>query len=152
MKRPYKTHLGIFMWEGEGPKMECPGFYFHLEPPKVLLGAGIHIFSKPLLEEYRRSLVHPKRGPDLAEAVKPVSKLLNIGGRHYKRTPRGYDPDHPLADFLIFNGLTAWIEGLIPGALHSGALVDYCLKNYEGMVPLHRWLLKMAARTQAAKA
>jgi len=131
--------------------MECPGFYFHLEPPKVLLGAGIHTFSKSLLEEYRRSLVHPKRGPDLAEAVKPVSKLYNIGGLHYKRTPRGYGPDHPLAAFLLFNGLTAWTEGPIPEILHSAALVGHCYKVFQGMAPLHRWLLKMAARARATR-
>ncbi len=36
-KTPYKTHLGIFFWEGKGPKMDCPGYYFHLEPPIVFL-------------------------------------------------------------------------------------------------------------------
>jgi uncharacterized protein (TIGR02453 family) len=150
-KTPFKTHLGIFMWEGGGPKMECPGFYFHLEPPKLLLGGGIHIFSRPLLEEYRRSVVHPVHGPDLDEAVASVSKQLGIGGKHYKRTPRGYDPGHPLADFLLFNGLTAWIEGPVPQAVFSAALVDHCFNVFKGMVPLHRWLLKMAARSHAAR-
>jgi uncharacterized protein (TIGR02453 family) len=150
-KRPYKTHLGIFMWEGEGPKMECPGFYFHLEPPNLLLGAGIHIFSKPLLEEFRRSVVHPKRGPDLTEALKKVPKRFNIGGLHYKRTPRGYDPDHRLAELLLYNGLTAWTEGPIPEALNSAALIDHCYEIFRSMVPLHRWLLKMAARARTAR-
>ena len=150
-KTPYKTHLGIFMWEGEGPKMECPGFYFHLEPPNLLLGGGIHIFSKPLLEEYRRSVVHPKHGPDLEEAVQTVSQHLNIGGRYYKRTPRGYDPDHPLADFLLHSGLTAWTEGPIPAALHSDRIVDHCFNIFKNMAPLHRWLLKMAARARTGR-
>ena len=30
---PYKTHLGLYFWEGTKPKMESPGFYFHVEPP-----------------------------------------------------------------------------------------------------------------------
>jgi uncharacterized protein (TIGR02453 family) len=37
-KTPYKTHLGIWMWEGEGAKFESSGYYFHLEPPNILLG------------------------------------------------------------------------------------------------------------------
>ncbi len=41
-KSPYKTHLGIFFWEGGRPKMECSGYYFHLEPPNVYLGAGLY--------------------------------------------------------------------------------------------------------------
>jgi uncharacterized protein (TIGR02453 family) len=149
-KRPYKTHLGIFMWEGEGPKMECPGFYFHLEPPNLMLGGGIHIFSNSLLDQYRKSVVHPKHGPDLAEAVDTVSKRLNIGGRHYKRTPRGYDPDHPLAELLLHNGLTAWTEGPIPEALHGPGIINHCFDVFRKMVPIHKWLLNMAARARAA--
>ncbi len=150
-KTPYKTHLGIFLWEGEGPKMECPGFYFHLEPPNLFLGGGIYIFSKPLLEQFRRSVIHPVHGPELDEAVACVAERFNIGGRYFKRTPRGYDPGHPLADFLLNNGLTGWVEEPIPEALYSGALLDHCLKIFEGMVPLHRWLLKMAAQAHAAR-
>lgn len=148
-KQPYKTHLGIFMWEGEGPKMECPGFYFHLEPPNLLLGGGIHIFSKPLLEEYRRSVVHPKHGPDLVEAAEQVSRHLNLGGRHYRRTPRGYDPQHPFAEYLLYNGLTGWIEGPVPEALHGQEIIDHCFDVFRKMVPIHKWLLKMVVRANS---
>jgi len=150
-KRPYKTHLGIFMWEGEGRKMECPGFYFHLEPPKLLLGGGIHIFSKPLLDEFRRSVVHPKHGPELDEAVGSIPKRLNIGGRIYKRTPRGYDPEHPLSDFLLFNGLTAWTEGPIPETLYGPEIIDHCFKVFREMLPIHTWLRGMSGRARGAR-
>ena len=61
-KSPYKTHLGLWMWEGDAPRMECSGFYFHFEPPNLLLGVGIYRFSKPLLEAYRHSVDDPKTG------------------------------------------------------------------------------------------
>ena len=149
-KTPYKKHLGIFCWEGEGPKMECPGFYFHLEPPNLMLGGGIRIFSKPLLEEFRRSVVHPKHGIKLAGAVAKVSKGLDIGGRHYKRIPRDYDPEHPFAQFLLFNGLTASIETKIPDVLHTPEIVDYCFDMFRKMLPMHEWLKDMAARARTA--
>ena len=148
-KTPYKTHLGIFCWEGQGPKMECPGFYFHLEPPNLMLGGGIHIFSKQLLEEFRRSVVHPKHGMKLAGAVAKVAKSLNIGRQHYKRVPRGYDPDHPFAQFLLFNGLTAWTETKIPDVLSTPEIVDYSYDAFKKMLPIHSWLLEMAARARA---
>lgn len=150
-KTPYKMHLGIFVWEGEGPKMECPGFYFHLEPPKLLLGGGIHIFSKRLLAEYRRSVVHPDHGPDLEEAVESVGAQLNIGGRHYKKIPRGYDPGHPLAEFLLYNGLTAWTEEPIPEALYDRDIVNHCFDVFRKMEPLHRWLKGLAGRARTGK-
>jgi len=145
-KTPYKTHLGIFMWEGEGPKMECPGFYFHLEPPNLMLGAGVHIFSKPLLEEYRNSVVHPKHGPELVKAAKKVSEHYGIGGLHYKKIPRGYDKDHQCAQFLLYNGLTAWVQTTIPDAVYSEKIVDHCFDVFKGMAPLHYWLGEMIKR------
>ena len=147
-KSPYKTHLGIFLWEGEGPKMECPGFYFHLEPPDLMLGAGIHLFSKSLLEEYRRSVVHPKHGPALVMTAMAVSESYNIGGLHYKRVPAGFDRDHPYAQFLLYNGLTAWVRTPIPEAVNSSAIVDYCFEIFKGMAPVHYWLREMKARAQ----
>ena len=147
-KTPYKTHLGIFCWEGEGPKMECPGFYFHLQPPNLMLGGGIHIFSRSLLEEYRLSVVHPKHGMKLASAVSKVSKSLEIGGRHYKRIPRGYDPEHPFAQFLLFNGLTAWTETKIPKELYTPEIIDNCFDVFSKMVPMHEWLKEMTVRTK----
>ncbi|UCF30365.1 MAG: DUF2461 domain-containing protein [bacterium] len=147
-KKPYKTHLGIFLWEGEGPKMECPGFYFHLEPPDLMLGAGIHLFSRALLEEYRNSVVHPRHGHDLVTAAMEVSRSFTIGGLHYKKVPRGFDGDHPYAQFLLYNGLTAWTEGPLPEEIHSPEIVELAFRTFEVMLPLHRWLLAMTARSR----
>jgi uncharacterized protein (TIGR02453 family) len=146
-KAPYKTHLGIFLWEGQRPKMECPGYYFHLEPPNLLLGVGIHCFSKPLLECYRDSVVHPEHGADLGQAVKAVEdKGYAIGVRHFKKTPRGYDPHHDNATLLLHNGLTAAFMARIPDELYTTDLIPYCFRRFADMAPIHRWLLDMIGR------
>lgn len=146
-KNPYKTHLGIFLWEGPGKKVDCSGFYFHLEPPNLMLGVGIYIFDKPLLEEYRKSAAHPKHGPALARAVSQVEKKgYGIGGSHYKRVPRGFDPKHKNAELLRHKGLYAGVETKIPREFYSADIVDYCYKIYRDMLPLHRWLLAMTER------
>lgn len=144
-KTPYKTHLGIFFWEGNRAKMECSGFYFHLEPPDLMLAAGIHCFSKVLLARYRDSVVHPTYGPRLAKAVKAVQKEKGffVGGVHYKKTPRGYDADHENAEFLLHNGLYAWCTTPIPDELHSRKIVSYALDRFKVMLPVHRWLVEM---------
>ena len=147
-KRPYKTHLGIFMWEGEGPKMECPGFYFHLEPPNLMLGAGLYKFSKLLLDEYRRSVVHPIHGADMVAAVEDVANKYTIGVPHYKRVPRGFDQDHEYAEYLKFSGLTAMTQSAIPAELHTEELIDQCYSVFRCMAPIHAWLLKMAKRSR----
>jgi uncharacterized protein (TIGR02453 family) len=147
-KSPYKTHLGIFFWEGNRPKMECPGFYFHLEPPNLLLAAGMHCFSKPLLEAYRDSVVDPKQGAALLKAAKQVSKNseYEVGGKAYKKTPRGYDPKHKNAEFLLHDGLYAAITEEIPKELYSRDILEYCFARFKVMAPVHGWLLDMIHR------
>ena len=71
-KTPYKTHLGIFFWEGPRTKMENSGFYLHLSKSKLFLGVGLHIFAKSLLEAYRESVVHPQYGTEMLNAVRPT--------------------------------------------------------------------------------
>ena len=147
-KSPYKNHLGIFWWEGNRPKMDCPGFYFHLEPPNLLIGVGNHCFSKPLLQAYRDFAVDPKHGPALAKAIKDVTKKgdYEIGVKHYKKTPRGYDPNHRNAELLLHNGLTAATMEKIPKELYSKELIDYVFARFKDMAPIHKWLLSMIQR------
>jgi len=147
-KSPYKTHLGIFFWEGKRPKMDCPGYYFHLEPPTLFLAAGMHCFSKPLLEAYRDSVVDPKQGKELTKAVKQVLTKpdYSVGGKHYKKTPRGYDAGHENAELLLHNGLYAMTEADIPKQFYSEEILEYCLERFRGLSPIHKWLATMVAR------
>jgi len=149
-KTPYKTHLGIFFWEGGRAKMECSGYYFHLEPPTLFLAAGMHCFSPQLLGTYRDAVVDPKHGLDLAKAIKQIAKLkgYSIGGTHYKKTPRGYDSNHENSAMLLHNGLYAWTENEIPPEFYSKEILEYCFNRFKKMSPLHKWLVDMTARAK----
>ncbi len=147
-KSPYKTHLGIMFWEGSGPRMECSCYYFHLEPPEMMLGVGIYQFPKPLLEAYRHAVVHSKHGPQLAKAIKTINQngQFTLGGRYYKLTPRGFDPEHENAQYLLHNGLHVGTTVKIPPELYSAGFIDYCFERYRQMNPLHKWLVAMTER------
>jgi uncharacterized protein (TIGR02453 family) len=147
-KTPYKTHLGIFFWEGSRPKMECSGYYFHLEPPTLFLAAGIHCFSPMLLGTYRDSVVDPNYGSELLKAIRQISKHkgYSVGGTHYKKTPRGYDASHENAAMLLHNGLYVWTEEEIPSEFYSPQILDYSIDRFKKMSPLHNWLVSMTAR------
>jgi uncharacterized protein (TIGR02453 family) len=144
-KSPYKNHLGILFWEGSLPKKECPGFYFHLEPPFLMLADGMYTFSTTGLKAYRDAVADPQRGGDLLNAIQTVNTAgpYQIGGLHYKRVPRGYDLQGERADLLRHNGLFASLERSIPQAFYSRELLDYCYEHYLKMVPLHRWLVEL---------
>ncbi len=148
-KTPYKTNVAVWFWEGPGPRMECSGFYLHIEPTLMILGAGIHGFPSKMMEPYRQSVVDPKHGPALTRAVNKVLKdgELTLGGKHYKRTPRGFDPEHKNADFLLYNGLYVGIETKIPKELYSDGFSDFCYERFKKTLPLHRWLMDLTKRT-----
>ena len=141
-KSPFKTYLGILLWEGEGKKVERSGFYVHLEPPDLMLGVGVYMFTKENLERYRNAAASQKSGALLAEATESLeSKGYEVGGSHYKRVPRGSDPEHPNAALLKHNGLYAGFETKVPDEFFSGKFTGYCLKHFRRMLPLHEWLV-----------
>lgn len=141
---PYKTNLGIFFWEGRS-RMESAVFYFHLEPPKLMLGGGAYAFGKDALARYRRAVLDSRLGRDLARIVAAIRETgrYEIGGRHSKRVPAGFDPEHPNAELLKHNGLYAGFTSKIPDILYSAELMDHCVRLYEPLAPLHRWLVKL---------
>ncbi len=147
-KSPYKTHLGLFFWEGVRPRMECSGFYFHLEPPHLMLGVGLYMFPRKVLEHYRNAAVHPEYGVELADIVESISGLegYSLGGMHYKRVPAGFDAAHSNARLLRHSGLYAGIESLIPEELYSESLIDYCMERFTPLAGLHRWLRAFTAQ------
>jgi len=149
-KSPYKPNLGIYFWEGPRSRMESPGFYFHLEPPKFLLAGGYYVFPDWLIGHYRKTVVDPKRGKELTAIIGRISGTTDfkIGGQHYKRVPAGYDASHPNSGLLLHKGLHAWWETRIPEELFSPGLVDYCLEKLEPLAPLHRWCAALLGRAR----
>lgn len=145
-KTPYKTHLALLFWAGEGAKLENPGYYFHLEAENLMLGGGIYQFSKPMLKAYRNAVVNPVLGPALYQLMADLKeKGYDVGSQTYKRVPRDYDPNHPYADLLRYSGFTMGIDlGLHP-TLHTPALVDTCIEIYRDAKPMINWLREMKA-------
>jgi len=147
-KSPYKSHLGIYFWAGNRPKMDSSGFYFHLEPPHLMLGVGMYVFPKSFLNTYRNSAVDEDYGEKLRSILKKIRKnaQFELGGKFYKRIPLGYDSEHSNSELLLHNGLYVSFETPIPEELFSAALLDYCIKIFIELNPLHEWLLSLTKR------
>lgn len=145
-KTPYKTHLGIAFNAIGSAKGGSPGYYFHLEPPHMMLGAGMHAFPKEFLAAYREAVVDDRLGSRLRRVIDDAEAAGNeTWGESYKRIPAGYAPDHPRADLLRYGGLFVAVTEDISGALHSPALVDYCASRYATMEPVLEWLVEVSA-------
>lgn len=146
-KTPYKTNLAVWMWEG-GERMESSGYYLHFEPSHIYIGVGIYIFPRNILEEFRKSVVHPDYGPELASIIEGIKRSgpYKLYGKHYKRMPTGYDKDHDNAELLLYNGLHMGLEPDVPDEFFTPEILDYCYERFEDLTPLHRWLVAMTGR------
>jgi uncharacterized protein (TIGR02453 family) len=141
---PYKTNLGIYFWDGLRSRMESSGFYFHIEPPNLILGGGMYVIPDNLLGRFRDALVDPKTGREIGKIVAAIRAVpgITVEGLHYKRVPAGFDPAHPNAELLKHKGLYGGVEMKIPAELFTASLVDYCFERFAPLAPLHRWLMK----------
>ncbi|MBN1998733.1 DUF2461 domain-containing protein [candidate division KSB1 bacterium] len=148
-KRPYKTHIAMFFWEGDGKKLECSGFYFHLDARRVFIGVGIHEFTRDMLQIYRDSVVHPQYGHQLVQVIKGVHQTpdYQIGWKKYKKEPRGYDRSHPNAQLLLYGGMGFQYEEPVSDIVFSSELIDRVFSIFQKMSPIHFWLRDMAGRS-----
>jgi uncharacterized protein (TIGR02453 family) len=99
-KSPYKTHAAAQFRHQEGRDVHAPGFYLHLEPDNVFVGAGIWHPAGPTLAAVRDAIV--ERSDDWSSAIsgREFTAAHSLGGESLKRPPRGYDPDHPQIEHL----------------------------------------------------
>lgn len=146
-KSPFKTHLGIWFWEGMRKKMECSGYYLQIEPAVLWLGGGMYQIPDDMLSFYRENVVDKKYGEALAKAVKAVKDNgMEVGGAHFKKTPRGFNSEHKNAALLLHKGLWAGIEEKIPKQFFSPEFVEHCFICFKNSAPLHKWLVDLIER------
>ena len=142
-KSPYKTNLGLYFWEGKRKKMECSGLYFHIDTKSYFLGAGMYMLSNDLLKTYREKVYNPALGKELVDIAKKVMKKgdYGLGGKTYKRIPKGFDPEYPYADYLLYSGFYVFYEGKNINELAKDP-VNFSFKIFKDMLPVHQWLVK----------
>jgi len=142
-KLPYKTNLGLYFWEGDRKKMECSGFYFHVEPEYFFLGAGQYMFTDEQLKKYRNVVYDPDKGKELDSIVKKLKKKgYGIGGRTYKKVPRGFDPEYPYAEYLLYFGIYSYEEKKEFKVLTKEDPIKFAFNKFKAMLPIHQWLVK----------
>ena len=143
-KTPYKDHLDLFFWAGEGRSRERPGFFFRLRFDRLILGAGIHAFDARMLEAYRASVLDDDRAMALVVALSEVAGAgASLKGVGYRRVPAGFDPAHPRAGLLRHNALHASFDEPVPPSLSAPSFVDHCLDRFQPLAPLLAWVAEL---------
>lgn len=97
-KTPYKTNIGIQFGHEKGKDVHAPGYYLHIEPNEVFIGAGIWRPDPKTLVNIRKKIANKPNEWTKIVSDKYMSKSFSQAGDRLKRPPRGYDADHPLID------------------------------------------------------
>jgi uncharacterized protein (TIGR02453 family) len=145
-KSPYKTNAACWFHHraasrrvgGEAVEGSA-GFYFHLEPGKSFVGAGLWMPPRPLLNKLRDSIAEDHRA--LAKAVGALPR--RFGGlddeNMLTRVPRGYAADHPAAAWLRYQSFVSG-RSLSDAQVTSPKLSGLVAREFEQMLPLVRWI------------
>jgi uncharacterized protein (TIGR02453 family) len=142
-KTPYKTNAGIYFWNGKAKKMEASGFYFHIEPKLFGVGVGMYMFPPHQLKRFRNVVSIPQSVKELHKIVRALEKKgYSVGGKKYKKTPKGYDPNTLYPGYLLYDGIHAWYESSNFKEVDSGKSVSVIFKVFKDMLPLHKWLVR----------
>jgi uncharacterized protein (TIGR02453 family) len=142
-KRPYNAHLHIAFPARAGEATAC-GYFFGLEPDRVLVGAGGFDFAGPVLDAYRAGAADPKKGPALEALLARLEKAgLRVEGAELKRTPQPYAQDHPRAALLRRKGLNAWRDITDPKVICGEALFAETMATFTTLAPLVNWLASL---------
>lgn len=110
-KTPYKTQAGVHFRHERARDAHAPGFYLHLDPKEIFMGAGIWRPDKEALLKIRAAILDKPAAWKKATGAS-FRRRFTLGGESYKRPPVGVERDHPLfedlmrKDFIAVTGLS----------------------------------------------
>jgi len=147
-KSPYKTHAACwFRHQGASHKVGgeaeegSAGLYFHLQPGKSFVGAGIWMPPRPALNKIRDAIAEDPRGFVLVvDDPRPKRRFGGLDDESMlKRMPRGFAEDHPAARWLRYQSFTIGRE-LGDQQVLGPKLPKLLEDDFALMMPLVRWL------------
>lgn len=141
-KSPYKTNVAMMFMPAGYNRMQGPGFGLQMTLEQVELIVGSFAFTKPQLDLYREAVLNPDLGTRLEQAAGEVASAgeYPIEGKELKTVPRGYDKDHPRAEWLRYKGLHVFAPAIPLETAHTPALVDAAMAHFTNMAPVYHWL------------
>ena len=110
-KTPYKTNAAAIFPHRALPKHAGAGLYFHVAADHVLVGAGLYAPEPRHLYQVRTHVSGDwKRFRTIVESRRFQRSFGEINGQRLKRVPRGFDANHPAAEYLKLRQFLAGTE------------------------------------------
>lgn len=139
-KNPYKENFAAFFGIG-GKKSTLPGYYFSISTKEIFAGGGLWQPEPDKLIKVRRYVA--ENGDELTKIIKQKSFMKTFGTLSdedtLKRVPKGFDAEHPYADYLKLKSFIASKEFTATEAVEKnfGQKIDKALKDLK---PLNDFL------------
>lgn len=140
-KTPYKTHAAAhFVLRGKPKGVEGSGYYLHIEPGEVYIGGGIYMPDNDQLKKIRSAIAgHSDQFLTIVRLPKFKKIFGKLEGEKLQRVPKGYEPDHPMAEWLKHKQFFVWIEWPESKCLKEKFVAEIA-EVYKGATPLVRFL------------
>ncbi|HXY32510.1 MAG TPA: DUF2461 domain-containing protein [Gemmatimonadaceae bacterium] len=145
-KSPYKTHVGAWFYHVDADPRQAKdagaaGFYFHLEPGRSMVAAGIWMPAAAPLQKVREALTEDHRS--FERIVRSIAFCRRYGEisdeKMLKRLPRGVPIDHPAGRWLRYQSFTAG-RRLSDREVTRVDLPDVLARDVKALLPFVRWL------------
>jgi uncharacterized protein (TIGR02453 family) len=135
-KEPYKTNFGASFSKG-GKKINCAGYYFHLEPGACFIGGGYWMPEAPDLAKIRQEIDYSFDDFKAIISTKNFKKLYGELNQESKlvRPPKGYDSDNHALEYLKLKNYVV-LAPLSDEDLLDKGLVKKVINHFETLKPL----------------
>ena len=127
-KTPYKLNTGVHFRHKMARDAYAPGYYIHIEPENCFMGVGLWHPDTKLAYEIRAHIHENQDQWVKATQNKNFSSSWTLEGDSLKRTPKGYEPDHPLLVDLKRKDFIA-VAQLDEKQICSSSFADYFAKE-----------------------
>lgn len=143
-KLPYKTNIGIQFRHEQAKDVHAPGYYVHIEPGNVFLGAGMwRPDAEPLLAIRQRIADKPGEW-QRAIQDKTFRRHFHLGGESLKRPPRGFDAEHAHIDDIKRKSFIA-VKEMAPAGCVKPRFQQQVETAFRAATPYMRFICKAVA-------
>lgn len=140
-KTPYKTHAAVQFRHRAGKDVHAPGFYLHLEPGNVFIGAGLWHPESDALRAVRTAIATRAADWKRVLSAPAFKRMCALEGEVAKRAPQGFDPGHPLIDDIRRKDFIAVVRFKDAEALRPEFL-DLVVAAFRAAAPLNAFICR----------
>lgn len=139
-KLPYKTQFGCWMAKG-GRKSTDAGYYFHLEPGKSFMAAGVWMPPAEQLKLIRQEIQYNPESFLKLISTPHMKKHYERGGKEdrLKKGPAGFPKDFKYMDELKYKH-HIWSRSYSDAAIQKKGFSASVAEDYKGLFPVVSYL------------